>query len=381
VLGEQSSRAGSPARDLSFVRRVTSLERLIAERIDESGPLTVAEYMELALYHPSLGYYATHAQRSGRNGDFYTSVDVGPLFGACLAQYLACRYRQSRGHQIPTSPRRFDLVDAGAGNGRLARDILDAAVLEFPDFYEAIELHLVERSPAARAAQRDVLGPHAARVVSSGSALPHQIYGAVIANELLDALPCHLVTMASGGLREIYVGPGFKPIAGRLSSPAIEAQLSRVSARLEPGWRAEVNLNASQWITEAARALRSGELLVFDYGYEAVELYSAARASGTLARYTGHQVDDRWLENPGEGDLTSHVDFTAARLWAEAGGLQITRFVDQTRFLLDAGLIERLATGSGVNDVRQRLQGRTLIAPAGLGSTIKLIAFQRPAGG
>jgi SAM-dependent MidA family methyltransferase len=358
---------------------VTSLERLIAERIDLSGPLTVAEYMELALYHPSLGYYSTHAQRSGRNGDFYTSVDVGPLFGACLAQYLACRYRQSPCHQITTSPRRFDLVDAGAGNGRLARDILDAAALEFPDFYEGIELHLVERSPAARAAQPRVLGPHAKKLVSSASALPREIHGVVIANELLDALPCHLVRMASGGLREIYVGSGLRPVSGRLSTAAIEAQLAQVGARFELGWLAEVNLNASQWITDAALALRSGELLVFDYGYEAGQLYSAACATGTLARYTGHQVDDRWLENPGDGDLTSHVDFTAARMSGEAAGLHTTRFVDQTRFLLDAGIVDRLTTGTRVEDLRQRLQGRTLIAPTGLGSTIKLIAFERPA--
>jgi SAM-dependent MidA family methyltransferase len=357
---------------------VTSLERLIAERIGQSGPLTVAEYMELALYHPSLGYYATHAQRSGRSGDFYTSVDVGPLFGGCLAQYLARRYRQSLCQQNATSPRRFDLVDAGAGNGRLARDILDAAALEFPDFYEAIELHLVERSPAARTAQPEVLGPHAGKLFSSASALPREIHGAVIANELLDALPCHLVTMARGGLREVYVGPGTRCLCGPLSTPAIEAQLARVGARLEAGWRAEVNLNASRWITDAARALRSGELLVFDYGYEAAQLYSAARATGTLARYTGHQVDDRWLENPGEGDLTSHVDFTAARMAAEAAGLHTTHFVDQTRFLLDAGIVDRLTVGRGLEDVRRRLQGRTLIAPTGLGSTIKLIAFQRP---
>jgi len=358
---------------------VTSIQALITDRIAETGPLTVAEYMELALYHPSLGYYATRPQRSGRRGDFYTSVDAGPLFGACLAQHLARRYRQSPNPQIPTSPDRFDLVDAGAGNGRLARDILDTAAREFPDFYAAIRLHLVERSAAARDAQRETLGPHAGTLVYAGSALPHEIHGAVIANELLDALPCHVVMMTENGLREIYVGAGLTPVLDRVSTPAIEAQLARVGATLEIGWRAEVSLNASQWIADAARALRAGELLVFDYGYEAIELYSGAHASGTLARYAGHRVDDRWLDDPGEADLTSHVDFTAVRLAAEAMGLRVTRSVDQAQFLVDAGLVDRLATGRRTEDVRRRLQARTLIAPEGLGGTMKLMAFERSA--
>ena len=337
---------------------VTSIQALITDRIAETGPLTVAEYMELALYHPSLGYYATRPQRSGRRGDFYTSVDAGPLFGACLAQHLARRYRQSPNPQIPTSPDRFDLVDAGAGNGRLARDILDTA---------------------ARDAQRETLGPHAGALVYAGSALPREIHGAVIANELLDALPCHVVMMTENGLREIYVGAGLTPVLDRVSTPAIEAQLARVGATLEIGWRAEVSLNASQWIADAARALRAGELLVFDYGYEAIELYSGAHASGTLARYAGHRVDDRWLDDPGEADLTSHVDFTAVRLAAEAMGLRVTRSVDQAQFLVDAGLVDRLATGRRTEDVRRRLQARTLIAPEGLGGTMKLMAFERSA--
>lgn len=349
---------------------MTSLQRLIEERITESGPLTVAEYMELALYHPSLGYYATRRQRSGRTGDFYTSVDVGPLFGACLAQHLARRYGQS--------PNPFDLVDAGAANGRLARDILDIAATEFPDFYDAIRLHLVERSAAARDAQHETLGPHAGRLVYAGSALPLEIHGAVVANELLDALPCHVLVMTDNGLREVRVGAGLTPILDEVSTPAIEAQLTRVGATLEPGWRVEVNLNASQWIADAARALRAGELLIFDYGYEAAELYSAARRSGTLARYAGHRVDDRWLQDPGGADLTSHVDFTAVRISAEAAGLRTTRFVDQAQFLVEAGLVDRLTTGRRIEDVRQRLQARTLIAPEGLGGTMKLMAFERP---
>jgi SAM-dependent MidA family methyltransferase len=357
---------------------VTSLQTVIDERIAQSGPLTVAEYMEIALYHPSLGYYVTRPQRSGRAGDFYTSVDAGPLFGACLAQYLAGRFERSPHHRAARSSQRFDLVDAGAGNGRLARDILDTAAREFPDLYERLQLHLVERSPAARDVQPQTLGPHVARLASSGTALPRDIRGAIIANELLDAMPCHVVVMTDDGPREVYVAAGMTAIPGPLSTPAILEQLTRVGVTLTPGSRAEVNLNASLWIADAARALRAGELLVFDYGCEAADLYSATRPSGTLARYTGHRVDDRWLESPGDADLTSHVDFTAARLSAEGAGLRMTRFVDQARFLVDAGLPHRLADGRDLRAVRRRLQARTLVAPEGLGGTIKLMMFETP---
>jgi SAM-dependent MidA family methyltransferase len=359
---------------------VTPLQQLIADRIVENGPLTVAEYMDLALYHPALGYYATRAQRSGRAGDFYTSVDAGPLFGACLAEHLAGLYRASREDQLTPGKRPFDLVDAGAGNGRLARDILDTAAREFGEFYDALRLHLVERSRTACEAQRHVLGPHAGKLVYAGPEIPHRIRGAVVANELLDALPCHMVMMTEEGLREVYVDSDMTPILAPVSTPAIEAQLARVGAMLEPGCRAEVNLNAWNWTAEAARALCAGELLIFDYGYEAAELYSPAHASGTLARYAGHRIDDRWLDSPGEADLTSHVDFTSVRISAEGAGLRMTQFVEQARFLVETGVVGRLSTGRQLEDIRQRLQGHMLVAPTGLGTAIRLMAFERPAG-
>ena len=357
------------------------LQSILDERIAATGGITVAEYMELALYHPRYGYYASRAQRSGRGGDFYTSVDAGPLFGACIAQFLNARF-----HQLTNSPTTFDVVEAAAGNGRLSRDILDTAQREFPGFYSAIRLHLVERSPRARAAQRETLGPHAGKLTSSGEGLPARVEGAVIANELLDAMPCHLVEMTDAGLRELYVvGQAFRADglaleARELSNAEVAAQLARGGARLEPGWRAEVSIEASAWVSAAARALASGTLLLFDYGHRAEELYNDRHSSGTLVRYAGHRMDDRWLEDPGEGDLTAHVDFTSVQIAAEAEGLRLAGFVDQTRFLIDNGIADRLPTGSSVADVRARLQARTLISPEGLGGTIRAMALDRPEG-
>ena len=173
---------------------------MIVDVIRERGPLTVAAFMDLALYDSELGYYARSAQRSGRAGDFFTSVDVGPLFGEFLEIQLAEIFQISDfGFQV------FDLVEAGAGNGRLSADILRAAKRRDPGFYESIRLHLVEASAEARRAHSATLGEVADRLASSGPALPESFEGVLIANELLDALPVHQVVMREDGLREVYV--------------------------------------------------------------------------------------------------------------------------------------------------------------------------------
>src|SRR5438270_7816089 len=165
--------------------------------------------MELALYDSEYGYYARAAQRSGRAGDFFTSVDVGPLFGELLAiqigEMASVLSAISASAPAPGPLHPFDLVEAGAGNGRLSADILRAARERHAAFYDSVRLHLVESSAAARAAQRDTLGDVVERLASSSAELPSLFEGVLIANELLDAMPTHQVIMREDGLREVYV--------------------------------------------------------------------------------------------------------------------------------------------------------------------------------
>ena len=364
----------------------TDCGALIAERIRRRGPLTVAEFMDLALYAPGVGYYARASQRSGRTGDFFTSVDVGPVFGALLAEYFSGLWRAlGNGRGLA----RLDLVEAAAGNGRLTRDILDAAASRHPDFYGAVSAHLVERSAEARAGQDRVLERHAARVASSGADLPAAIDGIVFANELLDAFPVHLVEMRRGGLEEVYADLERGRLVARrgpLSDGAIAAYLDDAGVRLETGARAEVNLAAVAWVTAAASRLRRGFLVLFDYGYEAAELYSEARRQGTLATYHRHLVDapgegsagPAWLAEPGNRDLTSHVDFTSVRHAAERAGLETVAVVSQTRFLLD--ILDRsplVAEFSAPDRMAERLALKTLVMPGGLGSTLTALVFAK----
>jgi SAM-dependent MidA family methyltransferase len=357
-----------------------SLLPLLVSEIRSRGPLTVAEFMELALNHPEHGYYAVAAQRSGRAGDFFTSVDVGPLFGGMLALQFAQMWDilRARGAEA------FDIVEAGAGNGRLARDVMDRAARDFPEFYRCIRLTLVERSAAARAAQAATLAPHMARVEALGTTLPPRITGVIFANELLDAFPVHVVTRTAEGLREILVGERDGALLESLAPitrPAISEYLRDADITIRVGARIEVPLAASAWVGAAAAALREGFLLLVDYGQEACDLHSDAHPAGTLTTYRSHRAGGgEWLTDPGTRDLTSHVDLTAVRRTAERCGLVTLGLVDQTYFLLSLGLAEELETGHDRPAIRQRLAARTLIMPGGLGSTMKAMMFGKNVG-
>ena len=358
---------------------VTCLDAIVS-RIRERGPITVAELMRLALYDADHGYYATAARRSGRGGDFYTSVDVGPLFGEMIAVQLAEMWAVL----AEGGAEHFELVEAGAGDGRLTGDILDAAARDHPGLYERIRVTLVECSPAARNAQRSQLGAHADRVAGSGTALPSGITGAIVANELLDAMPVHVVVMTEGGLREVFVterNGTLSEVAGPLSSSRLATHLEGLDILMEPGSRAEIGLAAVDWVRQAAASISRGFLLLFDYGHEAAELYSATHAGGTLTAYSRHTSDAQsWLSNPGTTDLTTHVDLTSVRRAAEGAGLVTLGAVDQTYFLTNLDVVSRLPEGTNREAIAGRLAARTLLMPGGLGSTIKVLAFGKDVG-
>ena len=362
------------------------LRELIADRIRTSGPISFAEFMDISLYHPELGYYARAAQKTGRAGDFFTSVDVSPIFGALLAKQFGEMWRILQAESQIPDPQSlpFDLVEAGAGSGRLARDILDAARTKDPGFYSAIRLSLVEQSPTARAAQIGTLGPHAPLLAHSSAALPDEIHGVIYANELLDALPTHVVVMTEAGLREVFVdmhapsgseAPRFVERFQELSTPRITEYLARAGAEMHRGWRAEVNLRAEEWTKNAAASLRRGFMVLIDYGHDERELYSASHSAGTLTSFKQHSQFADFLQEPGDTDITAHVDLSAITRAAEKSGLDVLARLDQTYFLLGLGITEL----EGLS-LKQRLAMKTLLLPGGLGSTHKVLIFGKGVG-
>jgi len=352
--------------------------------------------MSIALYHPEHGYYATRPRRTGRDGDFHTSVDTGPLFGRLLARQFAEMWQvlAAPGGDMPGEPG-FDLVEAAAANGQLARDVLDAAAEESPAFLDRLRLHLVDASAEARASHRDTLGRHAARLTSSAARLPDAVHGVIYANELLDALPVHAVIGTAAGVAERYValapgGDGGAPVfteqAGPLSNPAIGRHLASLGVALEPGQRAEVNLSALAWLTRACSSLHRGFVVLIDYGYDAGELYSPAHGMGTLAAIADHVTlpagrhGAAWLEQPGERDITSHVDLTSVRHVAEALGCETLGVLDQTYFLMALAGLDESGSPRLPGDTRSRQSFKTLVMPGGLGSTMKVMIFGRHVG-
>ena len=365
-----TAQSPSPASDPA-----APLRAILAARIRSNGPIPFAEYMRECLYHPEHGYYSRAS--AGRFGDYYTSVDVHPIFGRLLARQLAEMW------EILGSPRPFIIVEAGAGVGRLAGHILDFAAREFPGFYAALEYAAVERSAARRAQHAERLAVHAAAGrVSSSAEIPLAIpAGCIFSNELLDALPTHRVVIKDGALRGIYVGiegEHFVEVLREPSTRKLEEYFQEQGIALQEGWQGEACLEACEWIENAGRALERGFLMTIDYGHEAVALYDERHNRGTLLAYRDHEVTEDLLDAPGAQDLTSHVNFTAVDVCGRRAGLARTGLVTQSQFLVALGRANEFGDlyepgQTELQKLRARLLLKNLIHPEGLGEKFQVL--------
>lgn len=358
----------------------SKMKEILISRIAEQGRITFAEFMAACLYEPGVGYYTSPGRKVGAEGDFYTSITVHAAFGRVIAREIAQMWRNIG------APDGFTLVECGAGNGRLACDIMDFLAERELKMYENLRLVLVEQEPTLESAQREMLAAHIDRTswlspdeFSSGR---FTFSGCLYSNELIDALPVHRVVMTSDGLKEVYVtckDGEFAEEAGEPSTPEIEAYLKRVDVELHPAQQAEVNLNAPQWLTAASKALQHGFILTIDYGYTAPELYTPRRKLGTLLCYYRHQTEENPYLRLGLQDITTHVDFTTLMKRGEELGLHNVWFGEQYRFLLSTGIIEEIeenerSAKADEEKLRLRLALKKLILPeGGMGDTFKVL--------
>jgi|Deesub1362B_J571_1020462.scaffolds.fasta_scaffold01267_7 SAM-dependent MidA family methyltransferase len=342
---------------------MSSLEERIKEHIRSHGPITFRDFMHRALYEPHLGYYMQPGRRLGRQGDFYTSVHLGPLFGKALGKFALTLWQEHLGG----GP--MGIAEFGPGEGLLARDILE--YLRDKPLYAHLSYVLLEKSPSLRRRQAELLQAH--RAVARWAQALGDFRGLVLCNEFLDALAVHLVEMSPGGLREVYVAlqdGQFAEELGPLSSPALEAYIRRYAPQGLPlGHRAEVNLAMRDWLREVAAALKEGFVLVIDYGHPAWALLSPQRPRGSLLCYRAHRVSENPYEHIGQQDITAHVNFTALRDWAQEVGLSTLGFLPQGVFLVNIGLEEFLQEMSQ----EELLRAKTLLLPQGLGGTHKVM--------
>ena len=311
---------------------MSALAEILLAEIARNGPIPFRQFMERALYDTAHGYYASGRAAIGRHGDFMTSVSVGPLFGRLLAvQFEQMWERLER-------PAQFTVVEQGANTGDFAHDVLSAAQAR-REFCAALHYTIVDPFEANTARQRERLAPFAGRVTwrSSLEALP-PFTGVHFSNELLDALPVHRVVFRNGAWREQHVGTDSGKLCwsdGPLSNPALTAPLAHLP-QIE-GYASEISLEAPAWVESVTRRLERGYVIVADYGYKRTEYYLPGRTDGTLSAYREHRRCEDPLANPGEQDLTAHVEFTTLAERALQAGLTLAGFTDQHHFLAALG--------------------------------------------
>jgi len=357
-----------------------ALRTLLLERIAARGSMTFADYMAACLYEPGLGYYTSPGRKVGAEGDFYTSSNVHRVFGRLVAREIIGMWRTMG------SPADFQVVEAGAANGRLSADIMDAIAELEPSLYACVTCRLIEAEPSLAESQRAMLAPHLPKLVWSSpdelDAGRLALTGCLLTNELVDALPVHLVEMTPDGLREVMVtarGELFLEELAPPSTPAIEAYLSRTGMKLVSGQRAEVRLAADRWLQGVARSLRRGFVITIDYGYQAAELYGPMRMNGTLLCYYRHQIEENPYIRIGQQDITSHVDFTSLIRCGEEAGLKTFWFGEQYRFLMAAGMMDELLALEArplpeEARIKDRLALKKLMLPdGGMGDTFKVL--------
>jgi SAM-dependent MidA family methyltransferase len=361
----------------------TNLRAIIERELADEGRITFARFMELALYCPNFGYYERPGKPPGRQGDFYTSVSVGSLFGILLAAQFAewLAALPANGGQI---------VEAGAHDGQLAGDLLRALRDTRPQAFGSCEYWIIEPSAVRRASQEQKLQEFSGRVrwFRSWDEIPAAgIHGVIFANELLDAMPVHRLgwdaaarTWFEWGVAlegENFVWRKAQSPKPKVQSPELSAELLAV---LPDGFTTEVCPAATDWWQRAAAALRSGKLLTFDYGLTAEEFFTPERRDGTLRAYYRHHPGSDLLARPGEQDLTTQVNFTAMIEAGESAGLVTESFTNQAQFLTT--IVERLAGEPKFRELlaAQSRQFQTLTHPEHLGRKFRVLLQGRPKG-
>ena len=374
ATGEPAAGALPPPPAEAFALSATLAARIREEIAARSGSIPFSRFMERCLYDPDLGYYRNATPKFGRAGDFVTAPEISGLFGACVAKPVA---------QVLDALPEGVVVEAGAGSGRLAADLLRAlAARGHRPRYLILE-------PSAALRRRQTRYLHAqgweAQVQWLDGFPDPAVRGVVVANEMLDALPACRVRIDGEALREGHVAwrDGAFRLEWRPPSPALgaawEAIRRDLAAPLPSGYVSEIHLAAPAWVSTMASRIERGLLLLFDYGYPRRELYHPERAAGTLACHYRHRVHYDPFFHPGLQDLSTHLDFSTLAQSGREAGLSVAGFTTQAEFLLATGLLEAGAGLDPASEAYLRFAGavKRLTLPAEMGEAVKALALTR----
>jgi SAM-dependent MidA family methyltransferase len=362
-----------PTPDSDALVHSQRLETFISEKIHAAnGWISFSKFMEHSLYAPGLGYYTAGAKKFGAAGDFVTAPEMTGLFGQALS-------RQIRQIMADSSPQ---IIEVGAGSGRLASDLL----LEFerldclPEHYFILDL-----SADLRQRQQETItksAPHLLDRVSWLDQLPESFSGVVLGNELLDALPTEIVAWREDDIfeRGVSLNDAGKFIwAERPATGALRLAAEEVGqqCQLPPGFESEICLAARAWSIEWAHRLKSGSLLLIDYGFPRREFYHQQRGRGTLMCHYRHHAHPDPFYLPGLQDITAHVDFTAIIAAAHSAGLELQGYTSQGQFLLNCEILDLLSAipNDSLDYIRAAGAVNKLLMPHEMGELFKVIAI------
>jgi len=354
----------------------SALVELIRARIQETGPVSFAWFMEQALYHPDHGYYASGRAKLGRHGDFFTNVSVGPVFGKLMAVQFAEVWRRMG------QPDEFTIVEQGAHGGEMATDVLNALAEKFPECFQSVRYRIVERFKPLQEQQRLALARFQQKIhwCCDLDAL-EPFTGIHFSNELLDAMPVYVVRRrlhASGADDWVeklveWKDDRFGFVDGPITDDRLQRQLERF-ADVPPDTEIEINLAALDWFTALAAKLDRGYVLAVDYGFIDDDLHAPQHRSGTLQVRANHRVLNSPFEAVGESDITAHVHWTAIAAHAQEQGFRIHGFADQHHFL--TGIISSWPD-AGEADASGRRQLQTLVHPEIMGRAFQVLGLTR----
>ncbi len=349
----------------------------IRQRITSDGPIPFSRYMEMALYEPGLGYYSAGLKKLGEGGDFVTSPELGDVFAHCLARQIA---------QTGEALQRYEIVEAGAGSGVLAADLLVA----LQDSQPPTNYRILERSAHLRQLQKETLSRRVPqwmdRISWIDSPPASDWQGVFLANEVLDALTVERFCLEDDGVRQLNVtnvengfdwssGPGTQTFQNQ-----VQTILSGLERQPAAGYRSELNAHLSDWLHAVTESMRTGVALFIDYGYTRREYYLPHRRDGTLICHYQQRSHSNPFLWPGLTDISASVDFTALAEAAGLCGLEVSGYTSQVMFLLGCGLDKVMASRGALSE-RERIsmtnQVRRLTLPGEMGERFQVMALSR----
>jgi len=353
------------------------LAAVIADKIARDGAIPFSDYMEMALYEPGLGYYSAGLQKFDAGGDFITSPQLGNVFARCLANQI---------RQLGEQLNEYEIIEAGAGTGILAADLLQALQTDHPP----TRYRILERSGHLRQVQKETLSQIVPQWMDRITWLdqpPSQPFqGVFLANEVLDALTFDRFCVETSTVAQLNVvtdGNGFnwcKVPATPGMQASIQSIISSLEHRPATGYRSELNANLPAWLQSVTAAMQKGLAILVDYGYTRKDYYSPHHHDGTLICHYRHRAHDDPFSWPGLTDISACVDFTALAEAADACELEVSGYTTQAMFLLACGLQEILIESESLSEpeqIKMNNQVRRLTLPSEMGERFQVMALSR----